>query len=184
MKTFAMIVAMDQARGLGKAGQLAWHVPADLKRFKQITASVKDPSKQNAVIMGRKTWESLPEKFRPLPGRLNIVLTRQEDFKLPPGVLLFPDFDQALAHAQGQGNIESIFLIGGAQLFSQTIDHPACHALYVTEVEGKFDCDVFFPPIPARFKRFTSSPRLSEGGISFRFDDYLYTPTGRLPGSV
>jgi dihydrofolate reductase len=171
MKPFACVVAMDEERGIGKNGTLAWRLPADLKHFKAVT-SKGDPRKQNAVIMGRKTWDSLPEKFRPLPGRLNIVLSRQKDLKLPEGVVLLSDFEEALTYAEKQSNVDQVFLIGGAQLFTQTINHPACQTLYITEVMGKFGCDVFFPPIPHRFKLATNNPVLNEGGISYRFDDY------------
>ena len=82
MIKFSLVVAMDEERGIGKQGTLAWRLPADLKHFKEITTEVKDMKKQNAVIMGRKTWESLPEKFRPLPQRLNIVVTTQPNYVL------------------------------------------------------------------------------------------------------
>ena len=85
---FSLIVAMDSQNGIGKNGQLPWHLPADLKHFKEITCTVRDPKKQNVVLMGRKTWDSIPEKFRPLPGRINVVLTRHPDLKFPLGVLV------------------------------------------------------------------------------------------------
>ena len=81
MKPFSIIVAFDSQYGIGKNGQLPWSLPSDLKHFKEITTAVTDPAKKNAVIMGRKTWESLPEKFRPLPGRVNMVLSQRGELK-------------------------------------------------------------------------------------------------------
>ena len=75
MKPFSIVVAIDRAGGIGREGKLPWNLPADMARFKEITQGEGG----NAVIMGRKTWDSIPEKFQPLPGRLNVVLTRRQD---------------------------------------------------------------------------------------------------------
>jgi len=80
-------VAFDSQYGMGKNGQLPWVIPQDLKHFKEISTAVINPANKNAVIMGRKTWESLPEKFRPLPGRVNVVLSKEGKLDLPSGVL-------------------------------------------------------------------------------------------------
>ncbi len=173
MKNFAIIVALDEEQGIGKAGDLAWHIPSDLKHFKAISSQVDDPTKRNAVIMGRKTWESLPEKVRPLPGRLNIILSSQVDFILPPDVLLFPELDQALANVGQREDIEKVYVIGGAQLYSKAIFHPNCAQLFVTQVKGHCRCDVFFPIIPSSFKPSEIGPWLSEQGYTFRFVTYL-----------
>src|SRR5262249_730757 len=95
-KPFSIVVAFDSSYGIGKNGQLPWKLPADLKRFKEVTSTHKDPTKLNAVIMGRKTWESLPASFRPLPGRVNMVLSKQAELSLPAGVLLAPSLENAL----------------------------------------------------------------------------------------
>ena len=87
MKPFSIIVAFDSKYGIGKNGELAWHLPSDLKHFKEITTAVSNPVKKNAVIMGRKTWDSLPQKFRPLGGRVNMILTKEKNINLPPEVL-------------------------------------------------------------------------------------------------
>ena len=173
MKKFAIIIAMDEARGIGKAGGLAWHLPPDLRHFKEITSAVSGPMKKNAILMGRKTWESLPLKFRPLPGRLNVVLTRQEDFILPAGVLRFFNLDQSIEHLDQQPDVEHIFCIGGAQLCAQAINHPGCYQIFATCLEGKFDCDVFFPPFPKRFQPAMIGPLLKEKGQAYRFIEYI-----------
>ena len=74
--TFQLVVAATRKLGIGKHGSMPWKLPGDMAYFKELTSKTADSSKQNAVIMGRKTWESIPLKFRPLPGRINVVLTR------------------------------------------------------------------------------------------------------------
>src|SRR5271169_1690094 len=96
MKPFSIIVAFDSQYGIGKKGGLAWKLPLDLKHFKEITTTVADPAKKNAVIMGRKTWESLPPKFQPLPGRVNLVLSKEGGINLPSEVLSSQSLDEAL----------------------------------------------------------------------------------------
>lgn len=93
------------------------------------------------VIMGRKTWESIPEKYRPLPGRLNIVVTRQTTYPLPPQV----EVAGSLAEAVERHADKEVFVIGGAELYTQAM--PFAHALQITEVHQTVDGDVFFPPI-------------------------------------
>jgi dihydrofolate reductase len=115
--TISLIAAIGAGnRALGKDGQLLWQIPDDLKRFKAITSG-------HPVIMGRKTWESLPEKFRPLPGRLNIVVTRQEGYEAT-GAEVCASLETALAMAQGthaaEGGME-VFVIGGGELYKEAL---------------------------------------------------------------
>ena len=76
-RTFSLVVAACKNNGIGKDGKLPWSLPGDMAHFKRVTSHTIDDSKQNAVIMGRKTWNSIPEKFRPLPKRLNVILSRE-----------------------------------------------------------------------------------------------------------
>ncbi|MDO8302302.1 MAG: dihydrofolate reductase, partial [Sedimentisphaerales bacterium] len=170
--TFRLIVAVDQEYGIGKNNNLPWHLPGDLKHFKEITARTPQPRSQNVVIMGRKTWESLPEKFRPLPGRTNVVLTRHADCKYPDGVLVAGSLDQALEMIKNIPGRGETFVIGGGSIFKDAIAHPFCRTLYLTFIKQAFGCDVFFPEIPPAFKEFNRSADFSENGITYHFADY------------
>ena len=172
MKPFSIIVAMDEARGIGKRGGLAWHLPSDLKHFKQLTSAVVDPLKHNAVVMGRKTWESLPDKFRPLPGRLNVILTKQADFDLPQGVLGYDHIEVMLKDLARRPEIEKVFVIGGAELYASAVKHPCCQEILLTQVRGQYSCDVFFPSLPQRFKLTCKGPVLSENDQDYQFIQY------------
>ena len=172
MKSFSIIVAFDSQYGLGKNGQLPWHLPSDLKHFKEITTKLTDSSKRNAVIMGRKTWESLPDKFRPLPWRVNLVLSKQGNLDLPEGVLWSDTLEDALKELS-TSNIDEIFVIGGAQIFAEAIAHALCQKLYVTHIKGEYHCDAFFPPVSKNFLPISSSEQQQEGAISFHYTDYL-----------
>lgn len=154
---FSIIVAIDEKGGIGKNNTLPWHIQADMKHFKELTTG-------GTVIMGRNTWESIPEKFRPLPNRLNIVLTGNLNYLVPDGVKLASSLDGALAVSEGK-----TFVIGGAKLFADAIKHPDCAELLITQIEGDFDCDTFFPFIPAQFQKTEESEEIEENGITFRF---------------
>ena len=172
MKIFSIIVAMDEKNGIGKEGGLAWHLAGDLKFFKKVTMETIDPTKKNAVIMGRKTWDSLPLKFKPLPGRLNVVLS--QSLILPPegNTLLFSNLDDSLKALNENSDIESIFVIGGAQVYQYVLAHTACRTLYLTHLKGDFGCDAFFPAIPAGFKLIKASAWFEENASFYRFCEY------------
>ena len=158
---FHIIAAMDLNRGIGKDNELVWRIKADMEHFKKMTTDT-------SVIMGRKTWDSLPERFRPLPNRENIVLTRSEDLEFPEGVIRAASLDEALELATK----DHIYVIGGASLYAEAIVHPQCKGMSITLVNGEFDCDVFFPEIPARMIQKGSTPFYAENGVEFSFIDY------------
>ena len=170
---FDLIVAMDVNSGIGKAGGLPWYLPADVRRFKELTSNTQSPDKKNVVVMGRKTWESLPQKFRPLPNRVNIVLTRDQIFSLPKDVLRIHSF-AALSKilVEMSERFEKIFVIGGANVFEQAMKHPDSRAIYVTQISKKFDCDTFFPPIVPPWHEVYKSTELFDQSIPYRFLEY------------
>lgn len=127
----SLIVAMDEKRGIGKGGKLPWRLSADLKRFRELTMG-------HHVIVGRKTFESIG---KPLAGRQMIVVTRNASFK-PDGSLVAGSVQDALALAQKRGETE-VFVIGGAEIYTQTLD--VADVVYLTQVHGEVDADTFFP---------------------------------------
>ncbi len=153
MQGFSIIVAVDDKMGIGRGNAIPWRLPSDMKHFKDVTTASYVPEAQNVVIMGRKTWESLPSKFRPLPDRVNVVITSQADYVLPQGVMAFSSLDEALNFFDSRIKIDcgEVFVIGGAQVYAEAIQHSFCQKLYVTHVAGDHSCDVRFPAIPSSF---------------------------------
>jgi dihydrofolate reductase len=133
----SIIVAMSTNRGIGKNNDLMWHLPEDMKFFKEKTFG-------HPVIMGRKNYESIPEKFRPFKNRLNIVISRQDNFSTP-GCVLVQDLIGAIEVAQ-QDEHEEIFVIGGGQVYRESLQLGKVDRMYITQVEAVFDdAEVFFP---------------------------------------
>jgi len=130
----SIIVAISQNNCIGKNNALPWDIPEDLKHFKDITNG-------HAVLMGQNTWESIPEKFRPLPNRKNIVVTREKDYKVPENVEVYNSLDEALEKYKTQ----DLFVVGGASIYAQTITK--ANKLFITEVHQFVDGDTFFPEI-------------------------------------
>lgn len=136
-----LIVATDDQNGIGKNNTLPWHFTSDLKHFAKLTTG-------HTVIMGRATWESLPTAYKPLPNRQNIVLTTQVDYPTP-GAEIARDLDHALTLATS----EKVFIIGGAQVFAHALATTKIAGIYQTEIAANFDCDTFFPAIPANYQK-------------------------------
>ncbi len=130
----ALIAAIAKNNCIGHHNTIPWQIPEDMQHFKKITNG-------KIVLMGRKTWESLPPKFRPLPNRKNIVITRQIPYKVPVGVEVYVSIDDALAAYQDN----DIMVIGGAEIYRQTIDK--ADTLFITQVDMDVDGDAFFPDI-------------------------------------
>lgn len=137
MKT-ALIVAMDQNRGIGKNNDLLWHLPADMKFFRTTTTN-------HIVVMGRKNFESIPEKFRPLPNRLNVVLTRNKEYEAKD-CLVFHSLEECLAHFKSEKD-RTVFIIGGGEIYRQSLEMDAIDEMYITHVETTLDADTFFPAL-------------------------------------
>ena len=129
-----MIYARARNGVIGKQGQLPWHLPEDLAHFKRTTLG-------QPVVMGRVTWESLPEKFRPLPGRSNVVVSRQPSF-CAPGAQVVASLDDAIALFPPT---EVIWLIGGAQLYAQGMAKAS--RIVVTEIDADYEGDAYAPSL-------------------------------------
>jgi dihydrofolate reductase len=142
---FDVVVAHDLNRGIGINNALPWHCPPDMAHFKTLTTATSHA--ENTVIMGRHTWASIPETFRPLPNRTNIVLSTTLDAL--PGATVARSLNDALAMANPTS---TVFVIGGAMLYEEALSHPNCGTLHVTMMYKRFDCDAFFPDYTSRFK--------------------------------
>ncbi len=163
-----MVVACDLNRGIGAGNKLPWHLPGDMKYFRKLTTG---NGGENMVIMGRNTWESIPQKFRPLPDRANVVLSRSQDYQLPAGVSLCRTLDDALTIAHTSA-CKECFVVGGAKVYAQAILRPDCRRLYITQVLAEFDCDVFFPLYKERFQLSDQSDPQEDNGIQYRYEVY------------
>ncbi len=148
----AIVVAHSANRVIGRDGGLPWHLPADLKRFRELTTG-------HAVVMGRRTFESLPPAFRPLPERRNVVLSSDPAYRAE-GAEVVGDLDDALA--------EGGFVIGGGEVYAQAL--PRARRVYATELEEVVDGDTFFPELPAgEWRRVERGERIVERGHAYRF---------------
>jgi len=169
----SVIVASTIKGGIGKDGALPWRLPQDLAHFKKITVATTQDGAQNAVIMGRKTWDSIPEKFRPLPGRLNVVLTSATNPTYPEGVLVASSVAAATQMLETRTDVGEIFVIGGQAAYKEAMEMSSCVRLYVTRIAKEFECDAFFPAVDeAVFKPVHVSATLSHQAIPFDFVVY------------
>jgi dihydrofolate reductase len=151
----AAIVAMDESRVIGINGTLPWRIPADMAHFRTLTTG-------NVVVMGRKTWDSLPPAFRPLPARTNIVISRTpSQLNLPEGVLRAgsPEAGVALARDVAAKAGVSVWIIGGAELYRALL--PVCDEVHLTVVAGKHDGDAWLPEFESDFMH--TSERSGDG---------------------
>ncbi len=170
--TFDLVFACDDKGGIGKGNAMPWHLKSETRHFRELTSCSSDPALQNVVIMGRRTWESLPEKHQPLPNRLNIVLTRNPNYRLPKAVLRFSNLDKALESLTSL-RVDRVFVIGGAEVFKQAMVHKNCGLLYLTEIMQTFDCDTFLPDFKRAFSMQSCSKKQNEDGVDYYYKVYV-----------
>ena len=157
--TISMIVAMARNRAIGKNGDLIWHLSADLRHFKQVTMG-------KTVVMGRKTYESLPGR-KPLPGRRNVILSERME-QAPEGFELANSVSQVL---ETLANEEEVMIMGGGSIYEQFLPHAT--RLYLTRLDKTFEADTFFPIINFEdwqlvdLQVFDDDPRVD---FSYRFE--------------
>jgi len=132
----SIIAAVAENRAIGKNNQLLWHIPEDLRRFRQLTTG-------HAVVMGRKTFASIGKS---LPNRQNIVITRSPQSLCVDGVVAVSSLQEALQKAQG----DEVFIIGGESIYRAAM--PLAQRMYITQVHAEFEADTFFPPIGEEWK--------------------------------
>ena len=202
---FDIIVACCNKNGIGKDGELPWKLKKEMQHFKKITTDAPAGYK-NVVIMGRKTWESIPEKFKPLPHRYNIILTSKQSYLTgekytDQDIRTYRSFNDALevlARIKHLFNYNKIFIIGGERLYEEAIRNRNCNNIYMTKIYKKIECDRFFPKInEAKFlneclaeenygssNRFILedvSPMIDDNNIHFRY--IRYRNINRIPST-
>lgn len=142
---FDIVVAADLDWGIGKANGLPWpKLRGDLQHFKRITSTASD-GRRNAVVMGRKTWQSKEVDGKPLPNRINVVVTRGE-LAVPAGVIVAHTLDEAVAVPDA----ETVFVVGGTGVLRDAIERADLRYVYLTRIYQRFDCDVWMPDLDAR----------------------------------
>lgn len=139
----SLIVAVSENNVIGKDNDLVWNLPDDMKFFKKTTNG-------HFVIMGRKNYESIPEKFRPLPNRTNVIITRQTNFQAKD-CLVVNDINQALDLAKNAQEQEA-FIIGGGQIYQLALQNDLVDRIYLTRIHDEFEGDTFFPELSEQWK--------------------------------
>lgn len=174
---FKVIAAACENMGIGIKGDIPWRLKNEMAYFTKMTSTTKGTNKKNAVIMGRKTWESIPLKYKPLSDRFNVVISNTLEDTGYENVPVYKSLDQAMEairESPYSETIEDIWIIGGSRLYEEAINSPLCDKIYLTRVKGKFECDTFFPNIPPHYKEIQEEgvPKelQEEKGIS-----YMYT---------
>lgn len=145
--TIAIIVAALKNGGIGFQGKMPWRLRKEIKYFKDVTSRTSSPNSINAVLMGRKTWESIPKKFRPLPDRINIILSRSSENKILDGIIYSNSIGNSLSElekysSQSSKVVERIFVIGGAEIYNELINDNRVSHLLITDIDHKNDVEV------------------------------------------
>ncbi|XP_058024938.1 dihydrofolate reductase [Ahaetulla prasina] len=176
------IVAVCNNMGIGKGGKLPWPpLRNEYKHFQKMTMTTKEEGKQNVVIMGRKTWFSIPEKHRPLKNRINIVLSKELK-DVPEGAnYLAKSLEEALDHLETpemKRKVDKVWIVGGSSIYKEAMEKPIYHQLFVTRIMHDFESDTFFPEIDLKKYRllpnYTGIPVdiQEENGIQYKFEVY------------
>jgi dihydrofolate reductase len=163
-----LIFARARNGVIGRDGTLPWQLPEDMAHFKKLTMG-------SPVIMGRKTWDSLPERFRPLPGRTNVVVTRQAGWNAP-GAFRAGSLPEAIAACAGE---PQAWIIGGAQIYAQAL--PLAHVVQITLIHADFEGDAQAPQLGPEWIEVSREPHTSISGLPFEFIEYRKPPPA-VPG--
>ncbi|XP_022106530.1 putative bifunctional dihydrofolate reductase-thymidylate synthase [Acanthaster planci] len=182
-KNYNLIVAACRCKdslGIGINGTIPWRLRTDLKFFSAQTSKTTESDKKNAVIMGRKTWLSIPGKFRPLPNRVNVVLSKTLSECPADADHLCHSLDQAinlLSEPPIANGIDAIWIIGGSSVYKEAMESSLCHRIYLTRIHAEFECDTFISEIDtSKFQQVhdpeVNSERQKENNIEFNFEIY------------
>ncbi|MCP4050538.1 MAG: dihydrofolate reductase [bacterium] len=171
---FSIIAAIENNNGLGFEGQIPWQLSADMRYFKKITTTTNSSSKKNVVIMGRNTWNSLSDKYRPLPDRLNIVLSRHAAEQFSKSTIWTTSLQKALnlVELEYSSAAEQVFVIGGATIYKEALKSVECETLYLTRIMKDIKCDCFFPEYNKEYELLSKSVPAKEGNLKYIFEIY------------
>lgn len=177
-----LVAAVEETGGMGYQGGFPWNLPGELRYFAQLTTTVRTQTNCNRVIMGRKTWESIPADKRPLRKRDNVVLSHNPDLKIE-GARVLNSLENALIlpTIDPLGNpIETVFVIGGSGPMEEMLENPILSSrltgIYLTCIHKHYVCDVFFPPIPKGRYHQEILKEEREAEVKLTFWRYLRTP--------
>ncbi|VVC40480.1 Dihydrofolate reductase domain,Dihydrofolate reductase-like domain,Dihydrofolate reductase conserved [Cinara cedri] len=170
---YSIIAAVSKNGGIGYKGDLPWRLKKEMAYFNRITTQVNRENTQNAVIMGRNTWQSIPDKYRPLKGRINVVISKTLN-SVPEGILLYPKLTEALKDLYSNDCVEKCWIIGGTGLYNEAINDKNCKYLYITKINQEFVCDTFFPDFDPNnfeeiFEPYIPKDIQEENGIQYEF---------------
>ncbi|KYN36446.1 Dihydrofolate reductase [Trachymyrmex septentrionalis] len=171
-----LIAAACENMGIGINGDLPWRLKTEMTYFTCMTTNTKNKNKRNVVLMGRRTWEGIPEKYRPLKDRINMVLTSQS-LDYGGDAIVCKSIPHALdVISEMHNEVERVWVIGGSNVYKSAIESPHFGRLYLTRIKKKFECDTFFPSIPNDFV-LIEDPTIPQGiqkekGIEFVYEVY------------
>ncbi|KAE9420309.1 hypothetical protein Angca_005870, partial [Angiostrongylus cantonensis] len=175
-----LIVAVDKNLGIAKNGSIPWNLKKDMKHFVERTSNTKDPTKVNAVVMGRRCWESIPEKFRPLKNRLNVVISRTLPEHRDESLIISNNFDEIMKEllcGQLSANVERVWNIGGGEIYKLALEKGFVDWILMTRIQTDFGADVFLHGIDWNHFVEDESARsdvMSENELEFSFHSYRY----------
>lgn len=160
-----IILASDINGGISRNGEIPWEIPEDMNHFRKTTIG----NGNNSVIMGRTTWNSLPEQYRPLKQRYNVVLTRNREFEAPLPAYTAYSVEQAMEVVD---NSDMVFIIGGAEIYKQFFNNPKCSTILRTSILADFGCDTFAKIPEDKFRQVGYRLHRSFRGIGFCFEKW------------
>lgn len=165
MKDICLIVAVDDKHGFAKNNEIPWTIKEDLKHFQRITTQTENHNLKNTVIMGKQTFLSLNQK--PLKNRLNIVLTSQKFHN----ILCATSLKNAIDYCMLDEDIESIFIIGGENVYREALENYPIRLIYKTHIQGDFSCDKFLPPL-INYELYCHTPWKQQDNYTYRYESW------------
>lgn len=175
-----LVVAVDEHLGIGRDNTIPWRLKADLQFFKELTSAKESGESDNAVIMGRKTWESIPAGFRPLKNRLNFVISRNHNYLYEQSIekvgstIVCASLAAAVQAAESAKSARC-FIIGGSEIYARAMELRIIDKIFLTQVKSSFGCEKFLPEFREQFCLEYESELKEENGIKFCFQTYGYS---------